>query len=183
MARDPSPWKDFFTSAVVVGIIDVTVLVAAIAWATRVGYVAQIFGGAIGVIAVATFVGFFKEFAVESDGRMRAAITASFLLVYLFIFGLVAFSPQLQGLVRGVEYGAAQPTVDASEADPVSGEERPEQRSIAQDMFDSLSGVITAIVGFYFAGAAVEGAAAKLAARGAPRPRQRDGRPETMSLP
>lgn len=156
------------TSAVVVGIIDVVVLVVAIACATRVGYVAQIFGGAIGVISVVTFVGFFKEFATQSDGQMRAAITASFLLVYLFVFGLVAFSPQLQGLVRGVSYGEAEPEVSGPGRISPDGELPATEKTVAQDLFDSLSGVVTAIIGFYFAGAAVEGAATKLGARGTP---------------
>lgn len=159
MASWKEAWKGFFSIAVVVGLIDVVVLIVAIAWATRVGFVAQIFGGAIGTISIVTFVGFFKEFAVEAEGQMRAAITASFLLIYLFVFGLVAFSPYLQGLVGG-EYGAAEATT-AQAADGASTD-----KTVAQDLFDSLSGVVTAIVGFYFAGAAVEGAANKLAIRG-----------------
>ncbi|MDP8961614.1 MAG: hypothetical protein M3N32_08375 [Actinomycetota bacterium] len=167
------PWRGFLSIAVVVGLIDVTVLVLAIAWATRVGYVAQIFGGAVGIISVVTFVGFFKEFATDGSGRMRAAITASFLMVYLCIFGLVAFSPQLQGLVRG-EYGTKEPATlpsraeggtgtDAPEAGDDSDGEKQDDQTVAEDLFDSLSGVVTAIVAFYFGGAAVEGAAARLA--------------------
>ena len=166
------PWRGFFSIAVVVGLIDVAVLVTAIAWATRVGYVAQIFGGAVGVMSVVTFVGFFKEFATDSSGRMRAAITASFLMVYLFIFGLVAFSPQLQGLVEG-KYGEEEPATLPSRT-PEQGDgdadrdpsEPAEERSVAEDLFDSLSGVVTTIVAFYFGGAAIEGAAAKM--RGQP---------------
>lgn len=175
--KQSNSWRGFFTIAVVVGVLDVVVLVLAIAWATKVGYVAQIFGGAVGIMSVLTFVGFFKELAADHAGRMRAAITASFLMVYLFIFGLVAFSPQLQGLVQG-RYGseeatslptrpAAAPTTDSAAADADTSEQAQDEQTVAEDLFDSLSGVVTAIVAFYFGGAALEGAAAKLGRGGA----------------